>query len=324
MKVDGRQIAAKIYEELQNRVGELKKIGITPHLSVILIGKNPASVTYVNQKQKWGKYIGAKITIIRYPETVTIEKLTKKIQDLNADPDNHAVLIQRPVPVQINTKTLDLLVNPEKDVDGFHPDSLYTLPLPLAVVKILEEIYTIKYETRNPKSETNTNNQKINDKNVLKFENSNFDIISNLDIRYSNFISWLRSQEIVILGKGPTAGGPILKYLTKLGVHPTQIDSKTPSPDELIKKADIVISAVGKPNTITPEKIKKGAILIGVGIFRGEDEKLHGDYDETSIKNIASFYTPTPGGVGPVNVAMLLQNLLNTTSKQTKIVFKNY
>jgi methylenetetrahydrofolate dehydrogenase (NADP+)/methenyltetrahydrofolate cyclohydrolase len=131
-------------------------------------------------------------------------------------------------------------------------------------------------------------------------------------------LNWLKSKNIVVLGKGATAGGPILKYLNKLSVNPTQIDSKTPSPDELIKKADIVISAVGKPNTITPEKIKKDVTLIGVGIFRGEDGKLHGDYDEANIKNIAGFYTPTPGGVGPVNVAMLLDNLLNTTEKQTK------
>lgn len=289
MKVDGRQIAAKIYEKLQSRVGELKKTGITPHLTVILIGKDPASVTYVNQKQKWGKFIGAKITILRFSESITIEELTKKIQQLNTDLDNHAILIQRPVPEQIDTKTLALLVNSQKDVDGFHPDSPYTLPLPLAVVKILEEIYKIP---------------------LTPFIKGGAE--------GGGFISWLKSQEIVILGKGATAGGPILKYLNQLGVNPTQIDSKTPSPEELIKKADIAISAVGKPNTITPEKIKKGVILIGVGIFRGEDEKLHGDYDEACIKNIAGFYTPTPGGVGPVNVAMLLDNLLNTTEKQTK------
>lgn len=314
MKVDGRQIAAKIYEGLQSRVGELKKIGITPHLTVILIGKNPASVTYVNQKQKWGKYIGAEITILRYPESVSIEELTKKIQQLNTDPGNHAILVQRPVPQQIDTKTLALLVNPEKDVDGFHPSSPYTLPLPLAVLKILEEIY--KKEIRRQRG--------VTDVEGLPAARSSLKLASlERARREGNFWqdpehqNWLKSQDIVILGKGATAGGPILKYLNKLGVYPTQIDSKTPSPDELIKKADIVISAVGKSNTITPKKIKKGAILVGVGIFRGEDGKLHGDYDEASIKNTASFYTPTPGGVGPVNVAMLLDNLLNTAEKQT-------
>lgn len=286
MKIDGRQIAARIYEDLKSRVGELKKIGITPHLTVILIGKNPASIAYVNQKKKWGKFIGAKITILRYPESVTIEELAKKIHDLNADPDNHAILIQRPVPKQIDTNKLELLVNPQKDVDGFHPGSPYTLPLPLAVIKILEEIYKKKFST--------------------------------LNSQLSTFQDWLKSQDIVLLGKGPTGGGPILKYLHKLGLHPSQIDSKTQNPDELIKKTDIVISAVGKPNIITPEKIKKGVILIGVGISRGKDRKLHGDYKEKNIKNLASFYTPTPGGVGPVNVAMLLNNLLNAAEKQTR------
>ncbi len=315
MKVDGRQIAAKIYDELKNRVGELKKNGITPHLTVILIGKDPASVTYVNQKQKWGKYIGAKITVLRFPESISSEELTKKIQDLNSNPDNHAILIQRPVPEQIDTKTLALLVNPEKDVDGFHPNSPYTLPLPLAVVKILEEIYQMK-----PMQGVASVGSGLSEAKELACERceTGEDKSKRQDPVIENFHSWLNSQNIVILGKGATAGGPILKYLTKLGIHPTQIDSKTPSPDELIKKAGIVISAVGKPDTITPKKIKKDAILIGVGIFREEDKKLHGDYKEGDIKNIAGFYTPTPGGVGPVNVAMLLQNLLDTTSKQTK------
>ncbi len=271
MRIDGRQIAAKIYEDLQERVGELEKKGVTPHLTVILVGNNPASVSYVSQKQKWAEHIGAKTTILNYPISIASVELQKKIHELNNDPTNHATLIQRPVPPHINIEKLELLVNPQKDIDGFHPNSPYTFPLALAIAKILEEIHILK-----------------------------------------------KNQSIVVIGKGPTGGGPIIEHLTQLGLHPILIDSKTKNPDELTKKADIIISAVGKPSIISSQNIKKGATLIGVGIARDNNGKLHGDYDEQNIKNIAAFYTPTPGGVGPVNVAMLLYNLIETTKKQIK------
>ena len=297
MKVDGRQIADKVYKDLQTRVGELKKQNFIPQLTVILVGDNPASVSYVKQKQKWGEYIGAKITILNYPTSVSTEELINKITQLNADPTNHAILIQRPLPTQIDERQIIATVNPQKDIDGFHPNSPYTLPLPLAVVKILEychsELAPAEFDS-------------VSESTLKKSENIN-----------SDFLFWLKSQKTVILGKGPTGGGPILKYLNKLGINPTQIDSKTIN-IELLKNADIIISAVGKPNIITAEKIKKGAILIGVGIFRGKNGKLQGDYDEGSIEDTAGYYTPTPGGVGPVNVAMLMVNLLNSTIKQIK------
>lgn len=271
MLINGRQIATKIYEDLQKKVMQLQEKGITPHLTVILIGDNPASISYVSQKQIWAEYIGAKVTILRFSTSITTEELQKKIHTLNNDPTNHAILIQRPVPPHIDIKKLELLVSPQKDIDGFHPNSPYTFPLALAVAKILEESNNLK-----------------------------------------------KNQSIVVIGKGPTGGGPIIKHLQQLGLHPTLIDSKTQNPSELTKKADIIISAVGKPNIISPQNIKKGATLIGVGITRGNDGKLHGDYDEESIKNIAELYTPTPGGVGPVNVAMLLCNLIETTKEQLK------
>ena len=267
MRIDGRQIAGKIYEELRERAEELKKSGVTPRLTVILIGDNPASISYVSQKQKWGEYIGAKIVVLRYPVSVSAGELREKIHELNEDPLSHATLIQRPVPSHIDMKKFELMVSPQKDIDGFHPDSPYTFPLALAVARILEEIHA------------------------------------------------LSSQSIVMIGKGPTGGGPIIRFLRQLGFSPTLIDSKTENPDRLIRQADIVISAVGRPNIITARNIKRGVSLIGVGIARDSNGKLHGDYDEESIKDIAAFYTPTPGGVGPVNVAMLLWNLVKATEE---------
>lgn len=283
MKLSGREISEKLYGELKTRVEKLKKKNITPHLVVILVGENPASIAYVTQKQKKGEEIGAKVTILQYPTKVTTEELIEKVNLLNGDPYVHGILIQRPLPKHIDVEKLELITDPEKDTDGFHPESPYVLPLPLAVIKILEETYL-----------------KINQKTKLGT---------------AAFIQWLQEKNIVIMGKGPTGGGPIITYLKNISVYPQVIDSKTKSPEKLMKKADIIISAVGKENAVKKEDIKKGVILISVGINRGENNKLHGDYDVETIKDIASYYTPTPGGVGPVNVAMLWENLLAATEK---------
>lgn len=338
MKIDGRKIAAEIYEELKNRV-ELKKIGVTPHLTVILVGEEQASLAYVNQKQKWGEFIGAKITILKYNSSATTLELEKKINELNNDPTNHAILIQRPLPPHIDIKKLELLVDPQKDIDGFHPDSPYTLPLPLAIIKILEEIY--KKSTPSPLRACPRPDRERGQREVgsdtfagaslqLALKRSESDYKSapakipptpftKGGAEGEGFIPWLKNQNIVLLGKGATGGGPILKYLNKLDIYPALIDSKTQNPEKLITNADIIISAIGKPNIVTADKIKKGVILIGVGIFRGKDGKLHGDYDEENIAGMASFYTPTPGGVGPVNVAMLMENLIIATEKEVHL-----
>lgn len=214
-----------------------------------------------------------------------------RIGELNNDKDVHGILIQRPVPSQIDEEKLTASVAPKKDIDGFHPESDFTLPLPLAVVKILEEIFKTLNEKR-------------------KVQNNNSEIF------HKEFQKWIKKQKIAVLGKGMTGGGPISKYLIKLGLDVSLVDSKTPDPETVTKKADIIVSAVGKPKIIRPENIKKGVILIGAGIFRGENGKLQGDYDEEEISDTASFYTPTPGGVGPVNVAMLMDNLIKAVKNQ--------
>jgi len=285
MKLSGRDIAEKLYGDLKERIAKLQKKNIIPHLVVILVGENPASIAYVTLKQKKGEEIGAKVTMLRYNTDVTTDELIEKVKLLNSDPYVHGILIQRPLPEQIDVEKLELTTSPEKDIDGFHPDSPYILPLPLAVGKILEEVYL----QENKKS-------KIEDK---------------------AFVAWLKTKDIALLGKGPTGGGPIIEYFKTLNIKPILIDSKTKDPEKIMKRADIVISAVGRENTIKAKDLKKGVTVISVGINRGENNKLHGDYDEESIKDIASYYTPTPGGVGPVNVAMLWVNLLTATEKQS-------
>lgn len=279
MRLSGNDIAEKVYETLKKRVGDLQQKNITPHLVVILIGENPASVAYVNQKQKNGEQIGCKVTVEKYDESITTEMLEKRVMELNADPTVHGILIQRPVPPQVDIDKLELLTKPEKDVDGFHPNAPYTFPIPLAVIKILEEVCS-------------------------------------LENRHDPIVDWLKTKKIVVVGKGPTGGRPIIRYLKKLGLNPFMIDSQTLNREMHFKQADIIISAVGRENVVKAHDLKQGVILIGVGIFRGADGKLHGDYDETAIDSIASFYTPTPGGVGPINVAMLFENVLTAAGAQ--------
>lgn len=305
MRIDGTEIAHNIFEELKLRVGELAKKNIIPHLAVILVGENPASVAYVTLKQRRGEEIGAKVTVLRYKTDVTNEELLAKIKELNDDPKVHGILIQRPLPDQIDVEKLELLTDPQKDVDGFHPGSPFTLPLPLAVVKILEYVY---------KTNIAEGVARLGDPH--RAPATNVRTSDGGKERQDPFLNWLKNQNIVVIGKGPTGGGPIIKLLNKLGTSPTVIDSKTPNPKEVMLQADIIIGSAGRENVIQPDMIKKGVILVGVGILRGEDGKLKGDYDPEKIKDIAGFYTPTPGGVGPVNVAMLMVNLLEATEKQ--------
>src|SRR3989344_325014 len=267
MKIDGKEIANRIFSQLKKRVEKLKEKNITPHLAIILIDKDPASVAYVNQKEIKGKDIGAKITVKNLSTNTTQQKLISTIEQFNNDNNVHGIIVQRPLPTSIDTNTISLAIKPNKDVDGFHPDSKFQSPIALAVLKILKEVASL-------------------------------------------------NQKIIVVGKGETGGKPIIKMLREMNIEPLVIDTKTPNAEAIIKTADVIISAVGKPDVIKPEMLKRGVILIGVGLHKGNDGKLHGDYDEEKIKNIASFYTPTPGGVGPLNVAMLLENLATATENQ--------
>ncbi|MBI1982336.1 MAG: bifunctional 5,10-methylenetetrahydrofolate dehydrogenase/5,10-methenyltetrahydrofolate cyclohydrolase [Candidatus Levybacteria bacterium] len=274
MRVDGRAIAQSILDDLKNRRENLKKKGVTPHLVIILIGNDPASHVYVRQKELKAKEIGVKVTLVNYESRITNQELITTIEQWNNDNNVHGIIVQRPLPKHIDSEQIAQAVDPKKDVDGFHPESKFEMPLSIAVLCILEHIFSSSKKSSH------------------------------------NFINWLKEKSIVIIGKGEAGGKPIINKLRTLGVQPLIIDSKTTNPEVIIKKADIIISAVGKPNIVRSEIIKKGTILISVGLYKGGDEKLHGDYNEEKIKDIASFYTPTPGGVGPVNVACLLENLV--------------
>lgn len=278
MVIDGRAIADTILNSLQQEVDLLKKNGIIPKAAIILVGSDPASESYVRQKELKGELIGAKITVMRISEVVEEKNLLSAIDELNNDPLVHGIIVQRPLPDQISETSIINAVALEKDIDGFRNNSPFVMPISLAVWEILTDIHAKK------------------DTQIVLLE-------------------WLKQQRITILGKGITGGGPIIEYFKTQGIHPTVIDSKTQNTDEILEESDIVISTVGKPNVLRPGFLKKGVILLGIGMYKGQDGKMHGDYEEEEIKNIASFYTPIPGGVGPVNVAMLMQNLIKATEK---------
>ncbi len=283
MKIDGREIADHIFENLKKRVEKLKKKNIIPHLHIITLTTDSASESYVWQKKKKGEEIGAKITVENLDPATSTDSLLEMINKLNNEKEVHGIIVQRPFSPQIDEEKIANSIDPEKDVDGFHPESKFDPPISESVLKILEQVYAHTYEVKaSPTSQV-------------------------------DFIGWLKSKKIAVVGRGVTAGGPIIKTLQKLGVQPLMVTSRTENKQEILRNSDIIISAVGKSNTLKGEDIKNGVILVGVGMFKGEDGKFHSDYKEDEIKNIASFYTPTPGGVGPVNVAMLLSNLVKAS-----------
>lgn len=305
MKLDGRKIAGEIFAELKQRVGELKQKDIVPHLSVILVGEDPASEAYVLQKQLRADDINAEIEVLTYSVETNTETLLNKIRELNTNSQVHGIIIQRPLPEHINQDALCNAVADEKDIDGFKTGSPYHVPIVMAVVRVLEEIYKEKEAngSKGPNGPKDENEENAFGPSVPSDP-------------FGPFLLWLKSKKTVLLGKGSTAGQPLIDYFKEMGIPFQLIDSKTENPVEITRLADIIISSVGKGEIIKPEILKNGAALIGIGIFRGEDGKLYGDYNEEHIKDIVSSYTPTPGGVGPINVAMLFSNLL-TAAEQT-------
>lgn len=314
MKIDGKAIAGKIYVDLMSRVGELKKKnlpagrqGITPKLAVILIGDDPSSVSYVKQKEKHAKNIGVDLLIDRLPATISQEQLQTLLQTYNTDSAIHGVIVQRPAPKQISKEFLDCAVIPEKDVDGFHPDSDFAAPVALAVERILKEVYSSSEKQSDESRSAVLSLPKGSRFGRLRRPHSN-----------NNFYDWLLGQDIVVLGKGETAGQPIISHFNGRNAQLTVIDSQTDRPEEIIGGADIVISAVGKKDVITPSMVDKKAIVIGVGLHT-EDGRLRGDFNNAEIAERVAYYSPTPGGVGPVNVAMLLSNVVRAAEEQTGI-----
>jgi methylenetetrahydrofolate dehydrogenase (NADP+)/methenyltetrahydrofolate cyclohydrolase len=281
MKLDGTLLAQSILDSLKIQVGGLQKKGVIPTLAVILIGDDPASLAYIKQKQKAAEAIGARVIFDHQPPALTAGGLYNLITKYNKDTLVHGLIVQRPIPKEVGVvnDTLDDVL-PTKDVDGFLSGSPFDVPVAMAVDEMLQAIYR-----ESPAQQ-------------------------------KEFSHWLKEKHIVVIGRGATAGAPIFHYLQKKHTRVTQIHSQTPDPQSHIKNADIIISCVGRERVVTRDSVKPGAILISVGIWRDAKGKLRGDYEENDVADIAGWYTPTPGGVGPVNVACLMQNLIKACMMQ--------
>lgn len=284
MKIDGKAIAEGILENLCPNVSDLKRKGVTPTLAVIQVGDDPGSTAYIRQKQKAAEAIGAKVILSHQPacrqgrsSAISNQQLQKIIEEFNNTPSIHGIIVQRPLPKPLRAD--GILIS--KDVDGFLPNSPFPVPVAEAVMKILKKIHSL--ERSHPAKDR-----------VRPFQ---------------RFDDWLPKKQVVVIGRGETAGKPIAEALKKHGIDPIVVHSQTPNPDEIIRTSDIVVSCVGKPNVVRRDTVKRGVVLISVGIWRDSAGKLHGDYEEDEIREVAGFYTPTPGGVGPVNVACLMANL---------------
>ena len=277
LRLDGKIIAQQLSKSLQNKVKELKTKNIFPTLCVIEVGEDPASTIYLRAKRNLAKKIGINEITIKFPSSVTEAELLQKIAELNRDPKINAIMVQLPLPQQINPLTIVKAIDPAKDADGFHPYNQGLAwqgasdILPATVRGILEILDYYKIN--------------VTGKNVL------------------------------VIGRSLIVGKPIASQLLNRDATVTIAHSKTVNLQQLTQQADLIISDVGKAHLITSEMIKKGAILVDVGMNR-EQGKLMGDieYEECFAK--AKAITPVPGGVGPLTVASLMKQVIILTEYQ--------
>lgn len=278
MEISGRKLADEILEDIKLRALKLTKQGSIPELAIVTVGGEDAWYSYVTQKLKTAERIGLKAKLIHLDGT-SEDELFKILEELNADKNIHGIIVQRPLPSTFNRERIVSAIKNAKDIDGFRSDSPYTVPVVLAVQHFIREAYGVI---------TGTDLKKV-----------------------------LINQSVLVVGKGETAGKPTIEWLNSERADYNTIDTKTSDPCQYIKNADIIISAVGKSNVINPSCLKKGVVLIGIGTHK-HDGKIIGDYDEVAVKQIAKAYTPTPGGVGPLNLAYLFQNLVTAAEKAAK------
>lgn len=283
MKIDGRKIADTLLDYLKK---ERKKIKKDLSLAVFLVGESNEQLSFVKIKEKVAKKIGVGFNFYHIKKVPSFEAFLNQINQVAHDKKVNGLVIQLPLPNQLNTFSLFDYLPPQKEIEGFSEKSRFLPPIGQAVITVLKSIYLHTQDAKKLLVD-----QK--DETVLK--------------------KILHQKKIVIIGRGETGGKPIGKTLNHFKINFISINSKTIEPEKYLKQADIIISAVGK-KVIFPSMLKPGVILINVGL-RSENGKLKGDYDEKEIKNIASFYTPTPGGVGPIDIVYLYKNLIEAAKK---------
>ncbi|HHU5388411.1 TPA: bifunctional methylenetetrahydrofolate dehydrogenase/methenyltetrahydrofolate cyclohydrolase FolD [Staphylococcus aureus] len=270
--LDGKQIAKDYRQGLQNQVEALKEKGFTPKLSVILVGNDGASQSYVRSKKKAAEKIGMISEIVHLEETATEEEVLNELNRLNNDDSVSGILVQVPLPKQVSEQKILEAINPDKDVDGFHPINIGKLYIdeqtfvpctPLGIMEILKH--------------------------------------ADID---------LEGKNAVVIGRSHIVGQPVSKLLLQKNASVTILHSRSKDMASYLKDADVIVSAVGKPGLVTKDVVKEGAVIIDVGNTPDENGKLKGDVDYDAVKEIAGAITPVAGGVGPLTITMVLNNTL--------------
>ncbi|HDA0002336.1 TPA: bifunctional methylenetetrahydrofolate dehydrogenase/methenyltetrahydrofolate cyclohydrolase FolD [Staphylococcus aureus] len=270
--LDGKQIAKDYRQGLQDQVEALKEKGFTPKLSVILVANDGASQSYVRSKKKAAEKIGMISEIVHLEETATEEEVLNELNRLNNDDSVSGILVQVPLPKQVSEQKILEAINPDKDVDGFHPINIGKLYIdeqtfvpctPLGIMEILKH--------------------------------------ADID---------LEGKNAVVIGRSHIVGQPVSKLLLQKNASVTILHSRSKDMASYLKDADVIVSAVGKPGLVTKDVVKEGAVIIDVGNTPDENGKLKGDVDYDAVKEIAGAITPVPGGVGPLTITMVLNNTL--------------
>jgi methylenetetrahydrofolate dehydrogenase (NADP+) / methenyltetrahydrofolate cyclohydrolase len=288
--ISGTKVAEEIREELKVKVAELKKKGITPGLVIVRVGEDPASVSYVSGKSKASEELGIYSETIVFPESATEKELLDKVEQLNKDAKFHGILVQLPLPKHIDADKVLNLINPQKDVDGFHPINVGKL--------LIGEPYFMPCTPHG---------------------------VQELLVRSGNSPE---GKHVVICGRSNIVGKPVMAILIqkKKGANATvtMVHTGTKNMAEVVRQADIVIAAMGSPKAITADMVREGAVVIDVGVNRVADAtkksgfRLVGDTDFDAIKEKAKAITPVPGGVGPMTITMLMMNTIRAAEMQAK------
>ena len=280
--IDGKELAKNIRQELKKENDKLKEKGINAKLAVILVGDDNASKVYIKNKSKACNDVGIEFEEILLDSNTTMDKLLNVIENLNLREDINGILLQSPIPKELNIQEAFEKIDYRKDVDGFNPINVGKLTIgqdgfipctPYGIIKMLEN-YNIPIEGKNA----------------------------------------------VVIGRSNIVGKPLSQCLLRKHATVTICHSKSQNIKNVTKNADILISAVGKLNMVTEDMVKDGAVIIDVGMNRNENGKLAGDVDFENVKEKTSFITPVPGGVGPMTIAMLMNNVIKATKQQNGIV----
>lgn len=280
--IDGKAISAKTKEELKNEVTALKNQGVAVGLAVIIVGDDPASRVYVNNKKKACEMLGIYSEEYALPGDTDMESLLGLIEELNTRKDISGILCQLPLPKHLDEKAVINAISPEKDVDAFHPINVGKIMIgdfdflpctPAGVMRLIDET-GVSVEGKN----------------------------------------------CVVIGRSNIVGKPMAMLLLHRNATVTICHSKTVNLSEITSKADILVAAVGRANFVTPDMVKEGAVVIDVGMNRPADGKLCGDVDFEAVKDKCSYITPVPGGVGPMTISMLMANTVTAAKKQNNLL----